>query len=598
MSQIREMSVDEFARRLKSWVDAGQDCKFVFFLGAGCSISSGIQGAKTLVKQWLTRLKKLKTGDGTNAIAWAKERYGDCPEDSISGLYGRVIEDLFITPEERQREIETLIEGKDPGFGYAVLAQLMTKFNRHCNIALTVNFDDLIADALYLYTNKKPVVISHDSLVGFVRITSNRPLVIKLHGDARLEPKNTERETYELDQPVKKVLKSLLNETGLIFVGYGGNDNSIADIVNELPASALPWGIYWIGSKMPESKIGDWLKKNGAVWVTHKDFDELMLILLTEFGMDHPDKDRFDKLMETYRETFQRLKTEIEKKPAGTEDSKVLKKALDGAIANIKDWWSIEIEANKYKDSDPEQADTTYQKGLEKFPSSEWLLSNYALFLEEIRKDYDRAEGYYQKALEVDPNGAEILCNYANFLNTIRKDYDKAEGYYQKALEVDPSNAEILSNYAVFLDTIRKDYDGADEYFKKALEADPTYANNLGNYAGFLLGRGSDDKGYELLQRTLKISKNDETLKILYLECLFYNYAHSAYKKIQEVSLKKIKKLLIEGTRSSGWDFSGNVKRAIEKGHPSPAFLAKLANAIADELEIEELDDYTEWSSI
>jgi hypothetical protein len=51
--------------------------------------------------------------------------------------------------------------------------------------------------------------------------------VIKLHGDARLTPKNTELETKELTDAVKKVLKNLLHESGLIFVGYGGNDQSI-----------------------------------------------------------------------------------------------------------------------------------------------------------------------------------------------------------------------------------------------------------------------------------------------------------------------------------------------------------------------------------
>ncbi|KYK35133.1 MAG: hypothetical protein AYK19_11260 [Theionarchaea archaeon DG-70-1] len=224
LNQVREMRADEFIRRLKNLMTDHEDSRFVFFLGAGCSMSSGIPGAKALVKRWLPRLKKVKTGDEDKCESWIKEEYPDYEEEKASLFYGKVIEDMFLTQEERQREVERLTEGKDPGFGYAVLAQLIThkKCGHHCNVVLTVNFDDLIADALYLYTQKKPLVISHESLAGFVKITRTRPLVIKLHGDARLEPKNTELETKELAETVREVLKTLLCETGLIFIGYGG----------------------------------------------------------------------------------------------------------------------------------------------------------------------------------------------------------------------------------------------------------------------------------------------------------------------------------------------------------------------------------------
>jgi hypothetical protein len=36
---------------------------------------------------------------------------------------------------------------------------------KHCNINLTTNFDGMVADALYLYTNKKHIVIFHESLL-------------------------------------------------------------------------------------------------------------------------------------------------------------------------------------------------------------------------------------------------------------------------------------------------------------------------------------------------------------------------------------------------------------------------------------------------
>ncbi len=260
---LREMDVEEFVRRFKNKMDENEDSKFVFFLGAGCSVSSGIPDAGELVRNWLPRLKRLKTGDDNDYEDWAKEHYQGYDGTNGSLFYGNIINDLFKTSVGRQREIERFTEGKDPSFGYAVLAKLMShkKYGRNCNAVLTTNFDDLVADALYLYTHKKPIIISHDSLVGFVRTTRMRPLVIKLHGDALLQPRNTESETSQLPSRLKEVLNNFLYETGLIFVGYGGNDKSIAEILNQLPEGSLPWGIYWIGDTIPENNIGEWLKK-------------------------------------------------------------------------------------------------------------------------------------------------------------------------------------------------------------------------------------------------------------------------------------------------------------------------------------------------
>jgi tetratricopeptide (TPR) repeat protein len=57
----------------------------------------------------------------------------------------------------------------------------------------------------------------------------------------------------------------------------------------------------------------------------------------------------------------------------------------------------------------------------------------------------------YKRALEKEPDHANILVNYAIFLKNIRKDYDRAEEMYKRALEKEPDRAYILGNYAGFL---------------------------------------------------------------------------------------------------------------------------------------------------
>ncbi len=56
MAELTQLPVGEFVRKLKDKADNFSDSKFVFFIGAGCSISSGIPravGQAISAKVWL-----------------------------------------------------------------------------------------------------------------------------------------------------------------------------------------------------------------------------------------------------------------------------------------------------------------------------------------------------------------------------------------------------------------------------------------------------------------------------------------------------------------------------------------------------------------
>ena len=286
---MREMPVEEFVRRLRAAMD--NDHSHAFFLGAGCSRSSGILLAGELVQLWLPRLKKIETDDDSGHEAWAANVFPGYEPTKAAGFYGPVMERLFHTAQERQAEIEDIVTGKDPGFGYGALARLIShnKFGRNFNVVLTTNFDDMVADALYLYGRSKPLVISLDSLAGFVRATVRRPLVVKLHGDARLERRNTQEETADLPAQTTKALRTLLHDRGLVFVGYGGGDKSIANFLSEMPPAALPGQVYWVNEREPGPRLLQWLKTRRATWVKHRDFDHLMYLMLDAFALGYPE---------------------------------------------------------------------------------------------------------------------------------------------------------------------------------------------------------------------------------------------------------------------------------------------------------------------
>ncbi|MBF0556982.1 MAG: tetratricopeptide repeat protein [Nitrospirae bacterium] len=509
------MGVEHFVRKLKRLAgpDYDYDSRFIFFLGAGCSVSSGIPAAGALVKDWLRRLKEEERGDDGDLGPWIKNKFPEYTESNSASYYKEVMEELFITAIERQKEIERIVDGKDPGFGYGALARLMSHndYGRHFNTILTTNFDDMVADALYLYSKKKPLVISEESLVGFIRITSTLPLVLKVHGDVRLAPKNTTLEVQDLNKALKEVLHKLLLETGIIFVGYGGNDEGIAKMLLELPPTALPRGIYWVNKEFPDGKMGEWLRNRNATWVNHLDFDELMLLIHREFKLGHPDKDRYEKVYNTYINTFEKLYKKIETKPA--DEKKMFEPAYTEAANEFKNWYTVENEAAKYKTTDKEKANEIYKEGLKKFPNSVSLIGYYAIFLDEQCKNYDEAEKLYKQAITLDPINANSLRNYALFLEFSRKNYDDVEKYYKQAIEVAPNDSGILVNYANFLAYSRKNYDDAEKLYKQAIEIDPNNTDYLRNYAFFLIShRKNYDEAEKFYKQAIEINPNNSDI--------------------------------------------------------------------------------------
>ncbi len=252
------MSASEFVRRLRE--SAGEpDRHYVLWLGAGCSVTSGIPAASALVREhWLPRLHRLRSArEGLEE--WAATTFPEYQPDNPGALYGPLMDVLFTNREERQRETERLCDGRAPGFGYAVLAALMSRQDGVFSTALTTNFDDLIADAMYVFGEQRPLVIQHEALAGFVRPGRvQRPLVVKIHGDHRLNPMNTADEIASLSEKIAEGIRGLLQDRGLIFVGYSGNDQGVIQTLETLPAQALPLGVWWVSRTEPSGTIRAW----------------------------------------------------------------------------------------------------------------------------------------------------------------------------------------------------------------------------------------------------------------------------------------------------------------------------------------------------
>jgi Tfp pilus assembly protein PilF len=480
------MEVAQFARRLLL-DDDKHDKRFALFLGAGCSVTSGIPAAGALVRdRWLPRLCDINSPGERDIEGWAVRTIpGYKPEDP-SASYGGLINELFLTPDDRQREIESLCDGRSPSFGYAVLAQLVARPGGRFNVVLTTNFDDLVADALYLYTDSRPLVIHHESLASFIRPTRTRPLVVKLHGDHRLAPRNTVLETESVEAEVARHTAMVLNDRGLVFMGYGGNDKGILKLLSELPREALPLGAYWVHPQKPTGPIRDWLSQRNGIWIKSGWFDEVMLVIRNTFNLPHPDPQRFTRVFTDYQKAFEQLSTAIEAKPANDASAAPLKEAVRATERSFPDFWQAISEALRLDKSDSAEAEKVYQAAIEQFPSTAPLLGNYALFLERTPGRREEAEAFYKRAIEANPKHAINLGNYADFLEQTSGRREEAEPFFKRAIEADPKQGYVIGTYAGFLARTPGRRGEAEAFYRRAIEADPKQAFIVGNYARFL----------------------------------------------------------------------------------------------------------------
>ncbi len=200
------MNVEELGKQLQSKRRTAQDLarfistrtdynpNYTVLLGAGCSITSGVRSASELTKVWRDELCPGIT-DIENQRQYLKQNCGNWYDPNRE--YSSLFEKKYDLQRQRRMFVEKEVSGKTPSLGYAYLTALVSQ--AYFNTVFTSNFDDLINEAFYLYSEQRPIVCAHDSSINSITVTSKRPKVIKLHGDYLFDDiKATTRETESL----------------------------------------------------------------------------------------------------------------------------------------------------------------------------------------------------------------------------------------------------------------------------------------------------------------------------------------------------------------------------------------------------------------
>ena len=155
------------------------------------------------------------------------------------------------------------MEKAEPSCGYSFLAAIMAR-GKH-DVVITTNFDSLTEDALFIYTSKKPLIIGHSELAGFINTRLQRPQVIKVHHDLFFSPQNTEPETRHVAEKLESGLREIFRIYTPVVIGYGGNDGGFMDMLNTVWSKAeVSFGASR-GQNSQKVRSETWLSRNKAV---------------------------------------------------------------------------------------------------------------------------------------------------------------------------------------------------------------------------------------------------------------------------------------------------------------------------------------------
>ena len=542
--------------------------RFCFILGAGASASSGIPTGAELEYRWMLDLDKDPGFKEVRAVAEVlkEKEHLSHDFDDIEEAWNRVKEERQTTlpskyyfdiytlrfhPNYRNgyHYLENLMERSKPSFGYHTLALMLTELSGS-NLVITTNFDSLVEDALFLYTDKKPLVINHELLAEFAGdLNVKRPVIAKLHRGIFFDPLNRPEETNGLQGKWKDILEKVFQNYTPVVIGYGGGDSSLMEVLEE-PDVTMKNGIYWCYVEkygIPDEKIQTIVEDKKGYLVRTAGFDAVMLAIGNILFKDEiaPDKTRgtlerrIYTQVDNYEEEYKKLKEEL-------EDAAETETPLNESEEELKENIEKLDERTKRSESERQKMDQMtvwdyYRQGNRSYDSGEY--ENAILSYDQaIKQKTDYAEAYYnrgcansklgesEKALADYSKAIELKPGYAEAYNNRGYTYDdlgeneKALADYSKAVELKPDYAVAYNNRGV---TYRKlgESEKALADYSKAVELKPDYAD-----AYYNRGYTYDDLG-ESEKAIADYSKAIE-LKSDYAEA--YNNRGVTYKKIGE----------------------------------------------------------------
>jgi tetratricopeptide (TPR) repeat protein len=114
-----------------------------------------------------------------------------------------------------------------------------------------------------------------------------------------------------------------------------------------------------------------------------------------------------------------------------------------------------------------DKAESFYKSAFEINPESELIVSRLATFYAR-RQENKKADSFYSKLLSLNPSSDSNHYNYALFLDNNKREYSKARTYFERALEINPYYGEAHFAYAQLLLYNYRDFEKAEKHLQIA----------------------------------------------------------------------------------------------------------------------------------
>ncbi len=254
MDKEIKLEYDAFIRSFKR----NKDIAHSFLLGAGASISSGIQSATDCIWEWKKDIylsknpnasdyyKNYKNESVKKSIQFWLNNESIYPQIDSKGEYFFYAEKAYPIADDRRKYFQELSENKEPYIGYKLLCLLCSK--DIVKAVWTTNFDGLFERAAFQST-LTPISITLDCVDRIYRNLSKKEVLsINLHGDYKYGSlKNTETELDTQNEVFIETLKRYHNDKNLIVIGYSGRDKSLMKALKETFSIKGSGRLYWCG---------------------------------------------------------------------------------------------------------------------------------------------------------------------------------------------------------------------------------------------------------------------------------------------------------------------------------------------------------------
>ena len=218
-------------------------------IGSGMSTAAGIPNGWQVVQDLIRQVGRAEGCEPellkTAPENWWRDTYGTDPrfDDLLAELAPTeaarkvLLKDYFDPPPSPGPRMA-------PTPAHDALAQLCVR--GQVRLILTTNFDRLIEHALYAAGVTPQVIASNDAIRGMAPlIHTSVPTILKLHGDyATTSLRISPAELAKYPAQWNRLLRSVFDEFGLLFVGWSANyDSALVNAILRSPARRYP--SYW-----------------------------------------------------------------------------------------------------------------------------------------------------------------------------------------------------------------------------------------------------------------------------------------------------------------------------------------------------------------